>query len=433
MTSVVNLSGRKSRRLEDDEVYVGRPAYWGGWSLTGSVFANRFSERAKASELKGERSEPFTVGEDGDRDECVRLFRKDVEKYRNEPRFIEDLLALKGKKLACSLRSQRFATCWCINATEITPLKCHAQVLLELIRELDQPSEIHVYSGEPSRYDSSNDYDAVRVLTKGSGTETGMIDPSELDADVKVYLLNKRKECETYDKILPVLSSLSFVYRDAFHVKQTLQQVIDHIRNDPAYKRAVKDSRGRASVKPKVFRVDDQVVEFYGKDSVTSSGRPGYGKHLSNCVKVTNLDIGGRNYPSTEHYYQVYKYRYHSGDNVPEAVKAEAMKKVERMMSLTPVGVALEGRKRDLPIRSDWEQMKVMVMYRALVAKFSLPKFKEALFSTGDAVLIERAPRDSSVASLQRSGMPDLWTVNDRGEGENMLGVLLMITREFVR
>ena len=74
---------------------------------------------------------------------------------------------------------------------------------------------------------------------------------------------------------------------------------------------------------------------------------------------------------------------------------------------------------RDYKIRKDWNDVRVDVMYQALLAKFTQnPEFKQALKSTGDSVLIERAHTDK------------YWAIDDDGVGENMLGKLLMLVRD---
>lgn len=195
--------------------------------------------------------------------------------------------------------------------------------------------------------------------------------------------------------------------------EKRLQDLIQSISRDPEYVKITEKARQSTS---DLFLVEDDVIEFYGRDTKTSSGKPGMGKFLSNCYRVEGLKIGGKEYPSTECYYQMYKFRH--GSRNTRAARKEKMKK---MLTLTPVQCAMEGRKRDVPMREDWEQIKVMVMYRALLAKFNIEPFKSALLTTGSAVLIERAPRD------------DVWAINDKGEGTNFLGILLMIVREYYK
>lgn len=54
------------------------------------------------------------------------------------------------------------------------------------------------------------------------------------------------------------------------------------------------------------------------------------------------------------------------------------------------------GRDRGRPLRKDWEESKVEVMEKALVAKFSQNgRLKDILLGTGNAVLVEHTAKDS--------------------------------------
>jgi len=69
-------------------------------------------------------------------------------------------------------------------------------------------------------------------------------------------------------------------------------------------------------------------------------------------------------------------------------------------------------------IRSDWENIKIDVMYKALKCKFSIyPHLKTMLLSTAGSVLVEASPHDL------------FWGGGREGEGLNYLGRLLMKLR----
>lgn len=81
-TRVVNL------RSEEYDVYIGRGSKWGN---------------------------PFKIGRDGTREEVIRKY----EKYLlDNPKLMEDLSELKGKRLACYCK----------------PLACHGDVLIKYIK-----------------------------------------------------------------------------------------------------------------------------------------------------------------------------------------------------------------------------------------------------------------------------------------------------------
>jgi ribA/ribD-fused uncharacterized protein len=85
----------------------------------------------------------------------------------------------------------------------------------------------------------------------------------------------------------------------------------------------------------------------------------------------------------------------------------------------SPVIAARMGRSRKQPIREDWAEVKDDIMRKGVLCKFSSnPDIRRVLLSTGDAVLIENAPRDY------------YWGCGRDGTGLNMLGRKLMEVRE---
>jgi ribA/ribD-fused uncharacterized protein len=72
---------------------------------------------------------------------------------------------------------------------------------------------------------------------------------------------------------------------------------------------------------------------------------------------------------------------------------------------------------RQIPLRPDWEDIKIAVMYSLLQQKFSGPVLANALVATGDAELIEGNTWNDT-----------FWGVCD-GNGQNHLGKLLMKVR----
>ena len=115
--------------------------------------------------------------------------------------------------------------------------------------------------------------------------------------------------------------------------------------------------------------------------------------------------LKGKVWPTSEHYFQAQKF---AGTEHEEAVRNAE----------TPSMAAKLGRRRSLPLRSDWEAVKEEVMREALRAKFEQhPKLASLLLSTGDAELIEHTRNDS------------YWADGGDGTGKNRLGYLLMELR----
>jgi len=84
----MKVLNKRTDKIPDDAVYVGRPSKWGN---------------------------PFKIGEDGTRGDVIIKYHSRILNILmfQDTRYLEDL---KGKDLVC----------WC------SPLPCHADVLLEL-------------------------------------------------------------------------------------------------------------------------------------------------------------------------------------------------------------------------------------------------------------------------------------------------------------
>lgn len=109
---------------------------------------------------------------------------------------------------------------------------------------------------------------------------------------------------------------------------------------------------------------------------------------------------------TSEHYFQAKKF-------LDDSIQ-ERMRNIE-----SPMEVALEGRNRNNPLRPDWEEVKDDLMRYAVMEKFKQnPELQELLLSTGDAYIIEHTKNDS------------YWADGGDGKGKNMLGIILMETRE---
>ena len=142
------------------------------------------------------------------------------------------------------------------------------------------------------------------------------------------------------------------------------------------------------------------VIDFY-------STRGDYGC-FSNFYRAT-IRVGGKNWATTEHYFQAQKFAGTEHEGMVRQAK-------------TPGEAASLGRRRDFPLRRDWEKVKDNVMLEALRAKFGQhPDLAEILVGTGDAELVEHTDRDS------------YWGDGGDGSGRNRLGVLLMQVRDELR
>ena len=119
--------------------------------------------------------------------------------------------------------------------------------------------------------------------------------------------------------------------------------------------------------------------------------------------------IANRYWPTVEHYFQSQKF---AGTEHEERVR----------VSRTPKEAKNLGQTRKLPLRPDWEDVKVDIMHAALLAKFTThADLRDALLATENEELVENAPTDV------------FWGCGQLGGGQNMLGKLLMETRAALR
>ncbi|CAK7340144.1 unnamed protein product [Dovyalis caffra] len=95
----------------------------------------------------------------------------------------------------------------------------------------------------------------------------------------------------------------------------------------------------------------------------------------------------------------------------------EKIKSAKSPEEAARMGRSMQKQRPDL-VRSDWESLKIDVMYRALKCKFSIyPHLQSMLLSTAGSVLVEASPHDL------------FWGGGREGEGLNYLGRLLMLIR----
>jgi N-glycosidase YbiA len=117
------------------------------------------------------------------------------------------------------------------------------------------------------------------------------------------------------------------------------------------------------------------------------------------------VEIGGRIWKTTEHYYQAQKY---AGTEYEEIIaNLEA-----------PFRAKMMAKKEGLPKRKDWYDIKFDVMMTALTAKFGqYSALRDILVSTGSAILKEHTELDH------------YWGDGGDGSGRSRLGEALMILK----
>lgn len=119
-----------------------------------------------------------------------------------------------------------------------------------------------------------------------------------------------------------------------------------------------------------------------------------------------SFELDGKWWMTSEHYFQAQKF---NGTKYEEMI---------RLLD-NPMQAAIMGRKHDLPLRRDWEQVKDDVMRKALFAKFSQNvDLRNTLLKTGSEYIIEKTSNDY------------YWGCGANGTGKNMLGRILMEIRD---
>jgi N-glycosidase YbiA len=122
------------------------------------------------------------------------------------------------------------------------------------------------------------------------------------------------------------------------------------------------------------------------------------------------FELDGVYWKTSEHYFQAQKFAGH-------LEHVEAL----RLMP-SPMQVAKAGRSRSRPLRADWEIVRDDIMRKAVLKKFETHSdICKVLFGTGDEDLIEKTTTDY------------YWGCGTDGTGKNMLGKILMETREISR
>jgi ribA/ribD-fused uncharacterized protein len=129
---------------------------------------------------------------------------------------------------------------------------------------------------------------------------------------------------------------------------------------------------------------------------------------FSNFFRAS-IRLKGKMWPTSEHYFQTQKF---AGTKQEEEVRK----------ANSPSLAARLGRSRKLPLRREWESVKVAIMREAVLSKFTQhDDLRELLLGTGDAKLVEHTEND------------DYWGDGGDGSGKNMLGIILMEVRERLR
>ena len=114
-------------------------------------------------------------------------------------------------------------------------------------------------------------------------------------------------------------------------------------------------------------------------------------------------------YKTTEHYFQSQKF-------IDPSIQHNIID------CNTPKEASTIGRDRNLPIREDWDTIRVQIMYDAVYEKFKQnPEICKKLIATGDAYIIEETTKEN------------FWGCGPDYNGQNTYGKILCEVRKQLR
>ncbi len=159
-----------------------------------------------------------------------------------------------------------------------------------------------------------------------------------------------------------------------------------------------------------------QIIKFWNPSK-------SYG-FLSNFYVSDPINKFNRQWKTSEHLYQAMKFLETDLIKINEQTENEMEISLWDWIALQPTAklAAYHGRRKDLPIRKNWEEVKNDFMLNVLRCKFNQnDKLKQLLLDTKDATLIEDSPFDY------------YWGCGANNTGLNMLGHSLMLVRSEIK
>ncbi len=125
-----------------------------------------------------------------------------------------------------------------------------------------------------------------------------------------------------------------------------------------------------------------------------------------------SIQLQGEKWKTVEHYYQAQKFLGSIDEENSLIIKSAP----------TPEQAAALGRDCRRQLRSNWEQIKLQVMRKAVLQKFLTHQDIQAiLLSTADVLIVEDSPNDY------------YWGCGKAKTGDNHLGKILMSVREEIK
>ncbi|XVF30283.1 hypothetical protein REPUB_Repub16aG0043500 [Reevesia pubescens] len=165
------------------------------------------------------------------------------------------------------------------------------------------------------------------------------------------------------------------------------------------------------AIDPTVTPFESSIIFFYKTWDLYGA----FSNFSPHPIQMLDEDGNYVTWSSVEHYYQANKFLGVSNPLAQDCI--EKIKLAKSPEEAARIGRLTQRRHPNL-VRSDWETVKIDVMYRAVKCKFSIyPHLNSMLLSTAGSVLVEASPHDL------------FWGGGREGEGLNYLGRLLMQLR----
>jgi ribA/ribD-fused uncharacterized protein len=132
--------------------------------------------------------------------------------------------------------------------------------------------------------------------------------------------------------------------------------------------------------------------------------------HVFSNFHIAPIHIDGKVWATSEHYFQAMKFHGYDDEHKEKIRLAETTGKAYRL-----------AWEKKIPC-SNWDEIRNDVMRKALLNKFGQHvELEKILLDTGEKNIVQRCSKDK------------YWGDGYPGKGENMLGKLLMETRERIR
>ncbi|RVX07304.1 Riboflavin biosynthesis protein PYRR, chloroplastic [Vitis vinifera] len=142
------------------------------------------------------------------------------------------------------------------------------------------------------------------------------------------------------------------------------------------------------AIDPSVTPYESSIIFFYKTWDLYGA----FSNFSPHPIQMPDENGDYQTWSSVEHYYQAHKF-VGVNDPVPRDF-VEDIKSAKSPEEAARMGRTIQRQHPDL-VRSDWDAVKIDVMYRALKCKFSIyPHLNSMLVSTAGSVLVEASPHD---------------------------------------